>query len=43
LWLCPSSGFLNSQNTQRFGNWIHFRLQMKEGRDLLCWAPWRET
>jgi hypothetical protein len=29
--LCPSSGILNKLKTQRFGNWICFRPQVREG------------
>jgi hypothetical protein len=31
--LCPSSGILNNRRTQRFGNWICFRPQVR----------WQET
>jgi hypothetical protein len=26
---------------QRFGNWLCFRPQVKERRDILCWVPWK--
>jgi hypothetical protein len=39
--LCPSFGILNNKKT-RFGNWICFQFQVRRGRDLLCWAPWKE-
>jgi hypothetical protein len=29
--LCPSFGILNLYNTQRFGNWICFRLRWRQG------------
>jgi hypothetical protein len=30
--------FFNNWKTQRFREWIYFRLQVKGGRDLLCWV-----
>jgi hypothetical protein len=30
-WLCPSPGILNNWNTQRLGNWIFFRRQVRLG------------
>jgi hypothetical protein len=36
--LCPSSGILNTRaydKTQRFGNWICFRPQVRRGGDTL--------
>jgi hypothetical protein len=42
--LCPLSGILSTSNyrTQRFGNWIYFRLQVRGERHLLCWVPKEE-
>jgi hypothetical protein len=40
--LCPSFGILNNCKTQRFGNWNCFRLQVREGKHLLCWVPQKE-
>jgi hypothetical protein len=28
------------QKMWHFGNWICFHSQVREGRQLLCWAPW---
>jgi hypothetical protein len=36
--LCPSSGILSSYETQCFGSWVSFRLQVTEERYVLCWV-----
>jgi hypothetical protein len=36
--LCPSCRILNNHKTQSFWNWISFRVQVRVGRDLPCWA-----
>jgi hypothetical protein len=44
-WLCPSSGIPNIRTcnckTQCFGNWISCCLQVRGGRHLLCWIPYK--
>jgi hypothetical protein len=49
--LCPSSGILNNHKTQRFGNWICFRLQVRANfnhwtpkpSDSEFYTPWSEN
>jgi hypothetical protein len=43
LGLCPSSGFFlnNNEKTQRFGNWICFRPQVRE--DTFSVGPLRKS
>jgi hypothetical protein len=36
---CPSPRILNIYKTDRFGNWISFRLQVREGKHLGRWIP----
>jgi hypothetical protein len=36
--LCPSCGILNNRKTQRFWNWISFRVQVRVGKHLPCWV-----
>jgi hypothetical protein len=33
-----TSGILNEQETQRFGNWIFFPLHVRGEKQLLCWC-----
>jgi hypothetical protein len=40
--LCLSSGIVNNYKTRRFGNWITFRLQVREIKHVLCWIPQKE-
>jgi hypothetical protein len=37
--LCASSGIRGNYKSQRFGNWVCFRHQVKGRRHLLCWVP----
>jgi hypothetical protein len=42
FWVLSMAEDSEYYKSQRFRNWISFRLQVRGGRHLVCWGPQKE-